>query len=192
MLILVLSANVYADTAEECLDESVETAVSVKMSAISGGKCDSIDKESFMSFEEDRLNKKRFLKNAKAALAKGESIPASIFENLDETGSGKMLDKSNICQYLQEKNLAAIKKNVMQDCSGSGASEIYQWGLKKSELKDYSLAHVCNKIEDMKQQACKDSKVVYKAFSTDATDDRKPASVPSIESGSNASRASRQ
>lgn len=186
ILLLLVSWNVQADEAEECLDESVETAVSVKIAAIANGDCSSIDKESFMSFEEDRLNKRRFLKQAKAALAKGETIPASMFEDIDEKGSGKMLDKTNICAFLKEKNLAAIKKYVMQDCSHKDGAQMYQWSLKKSGLADYSLAHVCPKVDEMKTQACKDAKITYEMMDADKKKKMTPPVINPSSSGAGA------
>ena len=168
-------------TAEECLEKAVETAVTVRISKIADGDCSKIDLEGFKNIEEDRNNKRKFLKNAKAALAKGDGIPSSIFMDLDETTPSEMLTKDNLCNFMTKRNIKALKENVMQNCPE--ASELYEYGIHKDVVSDYSLAHVCNKIEQRKERICKESKIVYKTFS---------APVPSNSSGGIGARATKQ
>lgn len=168
----------------------METAVTARISAMAGGKCSDLDLQKFQDIEEDRNNKKRFLKNAKAALAKGEGIPSSLFLDMDDSSSSVMLTKDNLCEFMTKRNIKAIKEHVMQDCP-EGA-EIYEYRIHDEPVSDYSLAHVCNKIEERKQEMCRESKIVYKSMSSDTAEERKPASVPTIQSGATGARASRQ
>lgn len=169
LLSLFASFNAAAQDGEECLNEAVQVAISLKISALAEGDCTSLTKEKYVEIEETRNAKKRFLKQAVQALNNGNNVPSRFFQDLDDNSPDVLLDKKSICAVVKKKSEQGSKE-LMKDCPEKDGAEMLQLMLGKQQeldkISEISLAHSCERVENLKKQACKDSKVVY--FSADS------------------------
>lgn len=193
--LVIFSLPIQSQIHERCLGEAVEVAIAYKVSKIANGDCSNINKDEFMSIGEDRTNKKRFLKNAINGLNAGEKIPSRLFSSFEHTGVDVDFDKATICPVVSKRSELAVK-DIMKDCPGG--AELFQYMLGKQKeterVSDVSLSTVCHKVEELKAEACRDSKIVYRVSmdGNEAKDvDKAKIRAPSSVDGSSA-RASAQ
>ena len=192
-LAMTLSFSAFAqqDT-EHCLGEAVESAVSLKIDLLAEGDCSSLDRDKYRDIEETRQNKRRFLKNAIKGLNSGLKISSRIFTELDNPAPEVQLDKTNLCEYVQKASVKASKE-IMKDCP-EGA-ELFQWIIGRQpdpeKISDISLAHACERVQKLKADACRESKIKYKAFSADKAAEEKKV-VPALKGFSPGAGAQKQ
>ena len=165
---LALPFSAFAEIHKECLSEAVEVALAYKISKTSNGDCSYMTRENFMQIGQERLDKKRFLKNAIKALDVGGTIPSRLFSSLEHTGVDQELDKTKICDVVNVRSKMAAKE-MMKDCPDG--AELFQYILGKQKeterISDVELSTACHKIEELKAEACKGSKIVYTTSSAD-------------------------
>ena len=159
---LILPFSVLAEIHKECLTEAVEVALAYKISKTSNGDCSYMTRQNFMEIGQERLDKRRFLKNAIKALDAGGTIPSRLFSPLEHTGVDQDLDKTKICDIVKVRSKMAAKE-MMKDCPDG--AELFQYILGKQQeterISDVELSTACHKIEELKAEACKGSKIVY-------------------------------
>ena len=156
LLLTLLSAcpSAYALTAGDCLEESLEVAISLKIFSLSKGDCSRLGIEQFKEIEGTIQNKKRFLKNALASLNSGQKIPARFFMSFSENPSELELDKNNLCSIVSKTSAGGVKE-IMKECpDGAG---IFQSMLSLNRISEINSESACNKINDLKERACKES-----------------------------------
>ena len=121
------------------------------------GDCSNLNSDKFREIEETRQNKRRFLRNAIQTLSSGGTISSIIFLDLDDPAKEKQLDKINICEVTQIPFSKAEK-------DPPGMFQVMLSFLKDPDkISDHSLAHVCQKVMKLKNQACHESKIVFYA-----------------------------
>jgi len=174
---------------EECLSEVVEISIAYRVSKMANGDCSNLNIDSFRDIEENRNSKRRFLKNAVKGFNDGETISSSLFDSLESSGPEVTLDKNNVCDFVSKKS-AAVAKEMMADCP-KGA-ELFQVIIRHQnemeKVSDINLSSVCHKVVNMKEEACRDSKIFYKSCSEESS-----LALPGkIKNNSNGSRASAQ
>ena len=182
LLVTLLSFSAFAQNPEECFGEAVELSVAYKINALAGGDCSSLDREKYTEIEQTRQNKRRFLKNGLQALKNGENIPSRLFMQLDNNAPDVLLDKNSLCGVLS-KTSAQGAKEIMQDCP-EGA-ELFQWNIGRQEdpekISDISLAHSCERVEKLKEQACRESKNISYLFNASKKDPAKEKEEKKVE-----------
>lgn len=153
-MLLSVCLSAHAQTAGDCLKESIEVAISLKISSLSAGDCSHLGIEQFKEIEGTIQNKKRFLKNALASLNSGQKIPARFFMSISENPSELELDKNNLCGVVS-KTSAEGAKEIMKDCpAGAGA---FQSMLSLSRISESNPNSACSTVNDIKIKACKES-----------------------------------
>jgi hypothetical protein len=194
LLGLLASFSSFAQDAEECLNEAVQVAIALKISVLAEGDCTSLTREKYREIEETRNAKKRFLKQAIQALNNGNYVPSRFFQDLDDNSPDVLLDKKSICAVVKKKSEQGSKE-MMKDCSEKTSGELLQLVLGKQQeldkISEISLAHSCERVEKLKKQTCKDSKVVYYSLDSAAATEKPEESVD-IRSGSSSAKASGQ
>jgi hypothetical protein len=192
LLGLLASFNSFAQEAEECLNEAVQVAIALKISVLAEGDCTSLTREKYIEIEETRNAKKRFLKQAIQALNNGNNVPSRFFQDLDDNSPDVLLDKKSICAVVKKKSEQGSKE-MMKDCSEKTSGELLQLVLGNQQeldkISEISLAHSCERVEKLKKQTCKDSKVVYYSLDSSAATDKREEPVK-IRSGSSSSGSS--
>jgi hypothetical protein len=166
LILSLICASAHSQRMEECLNEAVEISIAYKVSKIADNECSNLNFDEFKSIEESRNSKKRFLKNAIKGLNEGESVSSALFDSLDSSSSEILLNKDNICDFIKKKSKGAASE-IMSDCP-EGA-ELFQLIIGKQReterVSDVSLHSVCQRVDDLKKQACHDSKLVFKSSS---------------------------
>jgi hypothetical protein len=190
---LILSFSAFAEQdVKHCLGEAVDSAISLKIDIMAEGDCSNLTRDQYREIEETRQHKRRFLKNALKGLKAGVTIPSSLFTELDDPARVIQLDKTNICGVVEKTSIKASKE-IMKDCP-EGA-ELFQWIVGRQQdpekIADISLAHACERIQNLKAQACKESKYTY-SVSFDSKAEKKVAPpvlrAPASSSGSSAQK----
>ena len=157
---------------EKCLEEAVESSIALKIFKLAEGDCSNLNRDKFREIEETRQNKRRFLRNAIQTLNSGGTISSIIFLDLDDPAKEKQLGKINICEVTQIPFSKAAKE-IMKDCPEKDAPEMFQVMISSlkdpDKISDHSLAHVCQKVMKLKNQACHESKIVFYADSASET-----------------------
>jgi hypothetical protein len=151
---------------EKCLNEAVEMSVTLKIDQLSRTGCTNIGIEGFRKIEKERQEKRRLYKTALKALTSVGNIPSSLIFSLKENEPDILLNKKSLCQAVQKKSAQAANE-IMKDCPQ--AAELFPYFIKMQQefdkISEISLAHACPKVQHLKKQACRDSKIVYKADS---------------------------
>lgn len=159
LLTLSFSLRVQAELHHDCMSEAVEVNLAYKMSKISNGNCSSIKRDGFMDFGEERNNKKRFLVNALKSLDSGGKIPSRLFSSFDHSGVDTELGKNDICEVVNKRSQFAVKE-MMEDCPEGAEMFQYMLGKRKEmeKVSDVILSEACHTVENLKKQACDESK----------------------------------
>jgi hypothetical protein len=158
LILLVISNSALSRTFGECLDESIETSIALKISAMAqsenGSSCSNIDAEEFTNLGQERENKKRFRDQAVRAFNRTKKFDLSALSDIDEPNPGEA-DANKTCTYTNLKNNAAIRKLYaekypqLKDCPT--AVSVFKNSMKSSiaiYAPLYELCHVVQKAED--------------------------------------------
>jgi hypothetical protein len=154
LILLVISNSAFSRTFSECLDESVETSIALKISAMAqsenGSNCSNIDAEEFANLGEERENKKRFRDQAVRAFNRTKKFDLSVLSDLDEPTPGEA-DANKTCAYTSLKNNAAIRKLYaekypqLKDCPA--AVSVFKNSMKASIAIYAPLYELCNVVQ---------------------------------------------
>jgi hypothetical protein len=154
LVLLVISNSAYSRTFSECLDESVETSIALKISAMAqsenGSSCSNIDAEEFTNFGEDRENKKRFRDQAVRAFNRTKKFDLNFLSDIDEPNPG-IGDEQKTCAYTNLKNNVAIRERYadkypqLKDCPA--AVSAFKNSMKSSIAIYAPLYELCNVVQ---------------------------------------------
>ncbi len=162
-VVLVICNFSFAGTVQECLNESIETSIVLKVAAmthsVGGSHCGDVEIERVRDLGEQRENKIRFRDKVVRAYKRTKLVDLNNFADIDEENPGKG-DEVRTCSYITLKNNSAIrdlyaeKYPKLKDCPT--AINALKKSLRDSQVLSVPLYEVCGivlKAEDEMKNA---------------------------------------
>ena len=152
-VVLLICNFSFAGTVQECLNESIETSIVLKVAAmtqsVGGSHCGEIDIEKVRDLGEQRENKIRFRDKVVRAYIRTKLVDLNNFADIDEEDPGKG-DELKTCSYLNLKNNSAIRDLYaerypkLKDCPT--AINALKKSLRDSQVLSVPLYEVCGTV----------------------------------------------